>query len=70
MAEERRDEDQIDWPVAVHPIGQTEIPARRVQRVRHGMSVLLTGASKHLIHDVYSSPLGPHADDEIGIRNR
>ena len=42
VANERRDADQLDRPVAEHLIRQAQIAARCVQRVRHGMSVLLT----------------------------
>jgi hypothetical protein len=41
MADERRDEDQLERPVAEHLIRQTEIAARSVRRFRHGMSVVM-----------------------------
>jgi hypothetical protein len=44
VANERRDADQLDRPVAEHLIRQAQIAARCVQRVRHGMSVLLSSS--------------------------
>ena len=45
VADHRPDEDQLDRPVAEHLIRQAEIAAGCVRRFRHGMSVLLPGAS-------------------------
>ena len=44
MADERRDEDELDRPVAKHLIRQAEATARCVRRFRHGMSVLLSSS--------------------------
>ena len=45
VADERPDEDQLDRPVAEHLIRQAEIAARCVRRFRHGMSVVMPGAT-------------------------
>ncbi len=45
VADERPDDDQLDRPVAEHLIRQTEIAARGVRRFRHGMSVVMPGAT-------------------------
>ena len=45
VADEGPDEDELDRPVAEHLIRQTEIAARRVRRFRHGMSVVMPGAT-------------------------
>ena len=45
LADHRRDEDELDRPVADHLIRQAEITAPCVQRFRHGMSVLLSSAT-------------------------
>ena len=45
LADHRRDEDELDRPVADHLIRQAEIAAPCVQRFRHGMSVLLSSAT-------------------------
>jgi hypothetical protein len=44
VADERPDDDQLDRPVAEHLIRQAQIAAWCVQRVRHGMSVLLSSS--------------------------
>jgi hypothetical protein len=41
VADERRDDDQLDRPVADHLIRQAEIAAGCIRCFRHGMSVLL-----------------------------
>jgi hypothetical protein len=80
VADERRDADQLDRPVAEHLIRQAQIAARCVQRVRHGMSVLLIpplAGARVIVPQVipFSDCLGTlwiedeHAADEtIGIR--
>ena len=45
VADERPDEDDLDRPVAEHLIRQTEIAALGVRRFRHGMSVVMPGAT-------------------------
>ena len=45
VADERPDEDELDRPVAEHLIRQAEIAARCVRRFRHGMSVVMPGAT-------------------------
>ena len=45
VGDERPDKDELDRPVAEHLIRQAEIAALCVRRFRHGMSVVMSGAT-------------------------